>query len=445
MHGAGVLAVHFFKTHSHTLARSQSDLVSGEIRLHGKFTTAAINEYSKLHAFGAAKIEQFIQRSAHAAAGIDHFITKHHIEVINVEGDVRPFELRHHLEGVQVIPILRDVDGTHENLDASDLFDLSSDALSQWHTARKNADQPDAGRALIRRADALGQSLHAIGHLGLGEERAYKFWHGGVVRGQSGDSRSCQICRCHPVGGSFAPVSSSRVAKQARLWFDASMQRFPRAVLMLAFSGLLASCDILRENKLLITAHVQTDEIEHPREIMKLPIGGQQMTFKKVPEFSQRSISAFEPFPDEKEPGFYGVVLQLDTKGRTALDLATRTYHGGVILTMVNALPIDMVEIDQPITDGRFIIWRGLSKKTIDEMDKFYPRLKYMKSSSRMMDDMLPSTNTEKINSRREAKALEAAEKAAEKAAARDKERGVVRPPPKTIDSPLEGYKLPGT
>ena len=210
---------------------------------------------------------------------------------------------------------------------------------------------------------------------------------------------------------------------------------------MLALSGLLASCDTFRENKLLITAHVQTDEIEHPREIMKLPIFGQQMTFKKVPEFSQRSISGFEPFPDEKEPGFYGVVLQLDTKGRNSLEMASRTYRGNVLLTMVNALPIDMVELDQPITDGRFIIWRGLSQQTIDEMDKFYPRLKYMKSSSRLMEDMLPSTDEEKMNSRRDAKALEAAEKKA----ARDKARGVVPKPRKLQDSPLEGFKLPGT
>ena len=207
---------------------------------------------------------------------------------------------------------------------------------------------------------------------------------------------------------------------------------------MLALSGLLASCDILRENKLLITSHLQTDQIEHPREIMKLPIGGQQMTFKKTPEFSQRSISGFEPFEAENPNDGYGVLLQLDTKGSDALMIASRTYRGMVMLTMINATPVDMVELDEPITDGRFTIWRGLTKKTIDEMDKFYPRLKYMKSSSRMMPDMMPSTDTEKMNSRRDAKALEAAEKAA----ARDKERGKVRPAPKprTDIVPLEAF-----
>lgn len=208
---------------------------------------------------------------------------------------------------------------------------------------------------------------------------------------------------------------------------------------MLPLTGLLASCDVLRENKLLITAHVQTDAIEHPSEIMRLPIGGREIAFRKIPEFSQRSISGFEPFPAEDGQG-YGVLLQLDTKGRNSLELASRMSHGMAMLTMVNALPIDMVELDQPITDGRFTIWRGLSKETIDEMDKFYPRIKYMKSSSRWMD-MLPSTDKEKLNSRRVAKEAEAAEKAAE----RDRERGVVRPAPKTKDIPLEGYKLPGT
>jgi hypothetical protein len=217
------------------------------------------------------------------------------------------------------------------------------------------------------------------------------------------------------------------------------MNRIPLAVLMLPLTGLLASCDVLRENKLLITAHVQTDAIEHPSEIMRLPIGGREIAFRKIPEFSQRSISGFEPFPAEDGQG-YGVLLQLDTKGRNSLELASRMSHGMAMLTMVNALPIDMVELDQPITDGRFTIWRGLSKETIDEMDKFYPRIKYMKSSSRWMD-MLPSTDKEKLNSRRVAKEAEAAEKAAE----RDRERGVVRPAPKTKDIPLEGYKLPGT
>lgn len=217
------------------------------------------------------------------------------------------------------------------------------------------------------------------------------------------------------------------------------MMNLTRLLSLVALSGLLSSCEFLRENKLLITCHVQSNEVEHPSEIMTLPIGGQNMTFKKVPEFSQRTIAAFEPFPAEEGQGF-GVLLQLDAKGRNYLEAASRLHQGMALLTMINAVPVDMVELDKPITDGRFTIWRGLSQETIDEMDKFYPRLKRMKSSSRWMD-MLPSTDKEKLDARRAGKEAEAAEARAQ----RDKERGIVPKAPKTKDIPIEGFKLPGT
>lgn len=205
---------------------------------------------------------------------------------------------------------------------------------------------------------------------------------------------------------------------------------------MAAVCGLLVSCDTFKQNKILITCHVQTNQVEHPSEIMSLNIGGQPMTFKKVPDFSQRSIAAFEPFPSDDGQG-QGLVLQLDAKGKNYLEIASRQNQGMLILTMVNAVPVDMVELDQPITDGRFTIWRGISDETIKEMDKFYPRISKMKSSSRWMD-MLPSTETEKFRARRDA--LDA-DKAMERAR-RDQERGIDRTP-KPRDYPMEGYQRP--
>lgn len=207
---------------------------------------------------------------------------------------------------------------------------------------------------------------------------------------------------------------------------------------MTAVCGLLVSCDHFKENKVFITAHVQSNEVEHPAEIMKLPIGGQEMTFKKIPEFSQRNLAAFEPFPAEDGQG-KGMVLQLDAGGKNYLEAASRLHQGMIMLTMINAIPVDMVELDQPITDGRFTIWRGVSDETIAEMDKFYPRISKMKSSSRWME-MLPSTDSERFKALHDA---EEAEKAA-KRAQRDKERGIDRTP-KPRDIPIEGYKLPGT
>lgn len=202
--------------------------------------------------------------------------------------------------------------------------------------------------------------------------------------------------------------------------------------------GVLTGCELFREKKVFITCHVQTNQIEHPSEIMRIPISGRQMTFKKVPEFSQRSIAAFEPFPAENGQG-NGVLLQLDAKGKNYLEAVSRLSQGMIILTMVNAMPVDMVQLDEPITDGRFTIWRGLSDESIADMDKHYPRISRLQSSSRWMD-MTPSTDKEKLQARRVAKEAEAAEKKA----AKDKERGIFRGP-KTKDIPLEGYTLPGT
>ena len=202
--------------------------------------------------------------------------------------------------------------------------------------------------------------------------------------------------------------------------------------------GVLTGCELFREKKVFITCHVQTNQIEHPSEIMRIPISGRQMTFKKVPEFSQRSIAAFEPFPAENGQG-NGVLLQLDAKGKNYLEAVSRLSQGMIILTMVNAMPVDMVQLDEPITDGRFTIWRGLSDESVADMDKHYPRISRPQSSSRWMD-MTPSTDKEKLQARRVAKEAEAAEKKA----AQDKERGIFRGP-KTKDIPLEGYTLPGT
>lgn len=213
-----------------------------------------------------------------------------------------------------------------------------------------------------------------------------------------------------------------------------------RMLLLSASCTLLASCEFLkefRENKTFITCHMQTDEVEHPRELMPLPVGGQTINFKKVPEFSQRYIAAFEPFPAEDGQG-NGLVLQLDAKGRNALENATRMHKGMAMITMVNAVPVDMIEIDQPIVDGRFVIWRGVSDETIAEMDKFYTRINRLKSMSRWME-MSPSTDKEKADVYRQAK--EAAK--AEAKAQRDRERNIQRAS-KIKEIPMEGVSLPG-
>jgi hypothetical protein len=174
---------------------------------------------------------------------------------------------------------------------------------------------------------------------------------------------------------------------------------------MTASAVCLTSCEVLSvaisaRTRFSITCHVQTDQVEHPSEIMRLPIDGQEMTFKKVPEFSQRSIAAFQPFPADDGQG-NGLLLQLDAKGKNYLEAASRLQQGMIMLTMINAVPVDMVQLDQPITDGRFTIWRGVSARDHQgDLDKFYPHINRMKSQSKLRwTCCLPPTRM-KLNAR---------------------------------------------
>ncbi|MBL9132490.1 MAG: hypothetical protein JNG86_14900 [Verrucomicrobiaceae bacterium] len=190
------------------------------------------------------------------------------------------------------------------------------------------------------------------------------------------------------------------------------MNKYLRFLLggMLAVLGV--SCDSL-DPKYKISVHTEGAEEDNPREVIPLPLGGRKFLFKRVPEFSQRQISAFEPF-DAPDGQGKGLVLQLDIAGRNALEYATRVRQGELMMTVVNGVPVDLVQTDKPVADGRFTIWRGISDETIANMDKKLPRLSQMRSSSPYMD-MLASTDEEKKTMKKsaeqEAKMLKAAEK----------------------------------
>ncbi len=204
----------------------------------------------------------------------------------------------------------------------------------------------------------------------------------------------------------------------------------------------LVSCSIgrqiLGDSKTKISTHVQASGTDHPKGVINLPIDGKIMTFKRMPEFSHRSIAGFESFPAEDGQS-YGLLLQLDMKGKNALETVSRINQGEILLTFVNGVPVDMVQLDTPISNGRFTIWRGISKESVDDLDKYYPRIKYLKSQSKSME-MLPSTFLMKLQAREAAKKAEAAEEKA----LRNVDHGTKRAP-KTKEIPLEGFKLPGT
>jgi hypothetical protein len=165
--------------------------------------------------------------------------------------------------------------------------------------------------------------------------------------------------------------------------------------------------------------------MDSPKSIFRRPIEGRQVIFKVIPEFTQESIVAFHPFP--ADDGTFGVALKLDFKGTNALELVTRMREGEMLMSMVNGTVVDYVSIDSVVADGVFTIWRGLPQELIDVMEKEYPHIHEVKSSSDMLD-MTPSTTKEKREANRKAEKAAKDKIKEEEAAAKRKARGEFEP-----------------
>jgi hypothetical protein len=203
------------------------------------------------------------------------------------------------------------------------------------------------------------------------------------------------------------------------------MRFFTACLAVLTVCGMTA-CDTLKKDpKVLITVHSQGTDMDSPKTIFRRAINGQTMIFKIIPEFTHQSVSAIHSFP--ADDGTFGVALKLDFKGANSLDMVTRMRRGEILMTMVNGTVVDWVQIDKPVNDGIFTIWRGIPQEFITEMEETYPPIQSLKSSSEFIE-MTPSTSWEKKRSLKRA-TKETKEKEAEaKTAAKKRARGEFEP-----------------
>lgn len=167
---------------------------------------------------------------------------------------------------------------------------------------------------------------------------------------------------------------------------------------------------------MIITVFSQGNEMDSPKTIFKRSIAGRELVFKVIPEFTDKTVVAFHPF--DAEDGTHGVSLKLDFKGSNSLELVTRMKQGEILLSMVNGTVVDYVTIDRVVSDGIFTIWRGLPDELIAAMEKQYPRIHEVTSSSEMLD-MTPSTAKEKKDLR--TRAGKAAKEKAKSEASKEK------------------------
>src|SRR5687768_5366285 len=114
-----------------------------------------------------------------------------------------------------------------------------------------------------------------------------------------------------------------------------------------------------KKPKYTITIHAQAEEqSDMSKSMFPIKIEGKQMVFKVIPEISQQNVVAFHPF--DSPTGGKGVALQLDSRGRDSIYIASRTRQGEILLAMVNGQPADYVVVDQVIENGMVTLWRGV-------------------------------------------------------------------------------------
>ncbi len=199
------------------------------------------------------------------------------------------------------------------------------------------------------------------------------------------------------------------------------MRRF-LFLLPLLLSTLVSCSTFGKKDKVLITVFSQGSDMDSPKSVFRRNLEGKEVILKVIPEFTQKSVVAFHPFP--AADGSYGIALKLDFKGSNALEIVTRTRQGELLVSMVNGAVVDYVTIDSTVMNGIFTIWRGLPEELIAIMDKEYPRIQALNSANKGTTfdtlDMLPSTSVEKSESHDRVKDAAKAEEKAKKRKKRD-------------------------
>lgn len=121
-----------------------------------------------------------------------------------------------------------------------------------------------------------------------------------------------------------------------------------------------------------IGMHPEGDENEGPRMVRGEVLAGRKIWFRISPEVSGRHFSGYAPFA--AADGTFGVALQLNAEGGRAVLVMCSTYPGKVVRIIANGHPVDAQRIAKPPSDGRIIIWQGLSRADLLLFDKTLKR-----------------------------------------------------------------------
>lgn len=153
-----------------------------------------------------------------------------------------------------------------------------------------------------------------------------------------------------------------------------TLPRFVAIALLSLCPGLTAHAGGKKGEKSGISFHMQGDPTDHEKMIFPQLTNGQELVYRRNPEFMTKDIAAFNPFPSQDGEG-YGVVLQLKPGAKNRLAAVTSANTGRWMIAMVNGRLVDAVLIDKQVEDGLLVIWKGIGGAEIEAFDSQVPRI----------------------------------------------------------------------
>lgn len=123
-----------------------------------------------------------------------------------------------------------------------------------------------------------------------------------------------------------------------------------------------------------VTVHVETESSDNPKMVFVQAVQGVPRTFRRMPDLSNRDIVAYKRIPAVGGAGS-GAVFQLKEAAAKRWQALTTAGVNRWVVTQVNGRVVDGFVIDQPVSDGLIVVWKGLTEADLAVLQKEFPEI----------------------------------------------------------------------
>jgi hypothetical protein len=152
----------------------------------------------------------------------------------------------------------------------------------------------------------------------------------------------------------------------------------PRLALLLMMLALVVAPAVFaggkKDDRASVSFHMETEATDNPKMIFAQLTNGKTRYFRRIPDVSLKDIESFSPFPSDAGGGDYGVVFKLKSNAAGRLAAITNANQGKWMISELNGRVVDGLLIDKQISDGRLVIWKGVTLADITALEESLPR-----------------------------------------------------------------------